>query len=67
MKTEPLSTLPATPLLRVAYQQIFNEEHIRVLQTKVQRLKPVYEWDYRTHTAASEKANWDDAWFASYE
>lgn len=66
MKTSSAPIL-ATSLLRVAYQQNFNEEQIRLPQAKVQKMKPVYGWEYRTHEAVSEKANWDDAWFASYE
>lgn len=66
MKTNALAP-PAAPLLRVAYQQIFNEEQIRIPQAKVQKMKPIYDWEYRTHEAAAEKTNWDEAWFASYE
>ena len=67
MKTESFAPATATPLLRVVYQQTFNEEHIRIPQAKVQKMKPIFGWEYRTHEAVSEKDNWDLGWFASYE
>ena len=68
MKTElsAAKTL-ATPLLRVAYQQNFNEEQIRTPLVKVQKMKQGYGWEYRTHPSAANSNNWDEAWYLNYE
>jgi hypothetical protein len=57
----------ATPLLRIAYQQSFNEEQIRIPLVKVQSINQGYGWEYRTHPSAASSNNWDEAWYASYE
>lgn len=68
MKTElSTATILATPILRVAYPENFNEELIRLPRAIVQKMKPIYGWEYRTLDAAFLKTAWDEAWFASYE
>ncbi len=67
MKTQSSAATQAIPFLRVVYQNAFNEEQIRTPFGKVQKMKPSYGFEYRTHEAANISTNWDEAWFASYE